>query len=63
MAAYFGPDYDFDASSSDIFAPPASQARSSRALASQVHVFTPISGEGLEGHIGQSQTGLQNEVV
>jgi hypothetical protein len=38
-------------------APPTSQA-----LASQIHVFTPISGERLEGHIGQSLTGLQNEV-
>jgi hypothetical protein len=52
MAACFGVDYDSDALSSDISAPPASQARSIRALASRVHVFTPISSERLEGHIG-----------
>jgi hypothetical protein len=47
MATCFGADYDFDASSSDISAPPTS-----RALGSRVRVFTPISGERLEGHIG-----------
>jgi hypothetical protein len=57
IAACFGADYDSDALSSDISAPLASQA-----LVSRVLVFTPISGERLEGHIGQSQPGLHNEV-
>ncbi|CAM6128068.1 unnamed protein product [Calypogeia fissa] len=62
MAACFGADSDSDASSSDISAPPASQARSSKALASRIQGFTTISGEKLQGQIGQSQTGLQNQI-
>ena len=62
MAVCFGANFNSDALSSDILAPPGSQAWSSQAMSSRIQVFTTISDKKLQGQIGQSQICLQNKV-